>query len=126
MDARKASVNGLSILIVEDEAFIAFALRTYLEDAAAKQVKTAGNLAEARALLAGTRFDAVILDVRLPDGEGYEIARTCIESGVPVVVHSGHAITQRDGLLSKAVFCAKPATPEELLRALQEAFDRMG
>jgi len=115
------TLAGLSVLVVEDEAFIAFALKTYLEEAGAKEVVTAGSLAETAQKLTEGRFDAAIVDVRLPDGEAYDMAASLIEQDVSVVIHSGHATSERNGQLAGAVFCAKPATPDELLKAVLDA-----
>lgn len=121
MEARKPDLSGLSVLVLEDEAFIAFALKSYLEEAGAAAVTTAGSLQEAGRKLAEVHFDAAIVDARLPDGDGLGLAAELMGRNVAVVVHSGHATSQRDGSLDGAVFCAKPATPEEVLGAIKEA-----
>lgn len=124
MDAKQPDLTGLSVLVVEDEAFIAFALKSYLEEAGAVSVTTASTLKEADIKITNGEFGAAIVDVRLPDGEAYELAAKLIDQGVPVVIHSGHATQERHGELAGAVFCAKPATPNELLAALGEARSR--
>jgi two-component system response regulator PilR (NtrC family) len=40
------------------------------------QVRTAGTLAQARQCLAEQTFDAVITDMRLPDGDGWPCCAT--------------------------------------------------
>ena len=60
------------ILVVDDEPD----LRTLYELTLLRegyQVQAAGSVAEARECLASTRFDAVITDMRLPDGYGMEL-----------------------------------------------------
>ncbi len=57
------------VLIVEDEERLRCYLAMSLEDWGV-QVEQAGSLAEAHALLALHHFDAVVLDVGLPDGDG--------------------------------------------------------
>ncbi len=61
MEARKPDLSGLSVLVLEDEAFIAFALKSYLEEAGAAAVTTAGSLQEAGRKLAEGHFDAAIV-----------------------------------------------------------------
>ena len=68
----------VSILSVEDEALN----RTLLREVLARHVALreanlteAASLAEARAALAADRFDLLILDINLPDGNGLAIAR---------------------------------------------------
>ena len=72
-----ASVPALlpgCILIVDDEPD----LRTLYELTLLRQgyrIEAAGNLQQARELLQSARFDAVITDMRLPDGLGMELLR---------------------------------------------------
>jgi two-component system response regulator PilR (NtrC family) len=64
--------SPFQILVVDDEPD----LRTLYELALLREgyrVDAAANLAEARELLAARKFDAVITDMRLPDGLGLEL-----------------------------------------------------
>ena len=76
------------VLIVEDEALLRRSLASYLERRGAV-VAQAGSLAEARAELAARPFDALILDVGLPDGDGLallalaSVDRALVVSAVP-------------------------------------------
>ncbi len=68
----KAKPLSARILVVDDEPD----LRTLYELTLLRegyQVDTAGDLQQARALLAEHRFDAVITDMRLPDGVGLSL-----------------------------------------------------
>ena len=60
------------ILIVEDETRLRRALVRYFEHCGVEVVEAA-SLREARASLARERFDAVVLDVGLPDGDGLSL-----------------------------------------------------
>jgi len=57
------------VLIVEDEERLRCYLAMSLEGQGV-QVEQAGSLAEARSLLERLSFDAIVLDVGLPDGDG--------------------------------------------------------
>ena len=62
------------LLVVDDEPD----LRTLYELTLLREgyeVQTAGSLAEAREFLAGNRYDLLITDMRLPDGEGLALLR---------------------------------------------------
>ena len=112
-----ASLSGLSVLVVEDEFLILLDLESILENAGA-EVTTATSLAEAFDLLAA-RYDVAVLDVRLPDGEVYPVARQLDDLEVPLVFHSGHA--HGDELAEAfptAVALAKPARERLLLSAV--------
>ena len=66
--------NQAQILVIDDEPD----LRTLYELTLLREgyrVEAAGDLAQARALLRDRHFDAVITDMRLPDGLGLELLR---------------------------------------------------
>jgi DNA-binding response OmpR family regulator len=63
-----------SILVVEDDSN----LRLTLEDNLCEQgyqVRTAATVKEAQGALAKESFDVVVLDLMLPDGDGYAVCR---------------------------------------------------
>jgi len=59
------------ILLVDDEPATQFGFERYLSRAGYKLL-SAGSLAEAKSLLLSNRFDAVLLDLKLPDGNGLD------------------------------------------------------
>jgi CheY-like chemotaxis protein len=65
-------VTSTSILLVEDHASTREAIQKLLTRRN-YQVAAAANLAAARNLAASQRFDFVISDVGLPDGDGYQL-----------------------------------------------------
>jgi CheY-like chemotaxis protein len=73
-------VRGLRLLAVEDQPANVALLRAVIGRSPAPelhgvQLAVAGTLAEARTLLSSESFDIVLLDVRLPDGNGLDLAR---------------------------------------------------
>jgi DNA-binding response OmpR family regulator len=60
------------VLIVEDEPTLRTALAAYLA-LRGVAVAEAGSLAQARSQLAGASFDALVVDVGLPDGDGLDL-----------------------------------------------------
>ncbi|MDR2153742.1 MAG: sigma-54 dependent transcriptional regulator [Burkholderiaceae bacterium] len=74
MSTHSPAAGAACVLVVDDEPD----LRTLYELTMLReghQVHTAGSLAEAREQLAARGFDAVITDMRLPDGLGLELLR---------------------------------------------------
>lgn len=72
--------SGTHILVIDDEPD----LRTLYELTLLRegyQVEAAGTVAAAQQQLANKRFDAVITDMRLPDGTGLDVLRTLAQQG---------------------------------------------
>jgi DNA-binding response OmpR family regulator len=64
--------EGADILVVEDDRGIATMLERGLR-LAGHRVTIAGGVGEARVAWVAERFDLVLLDVMLPDGDGIEL-----------------------------------------------------
>ncbi len=126
--------NHRPILIVEDDAALCQMLREYLDETREFVVTTAADIETADKILGNedAHFDAVILDIRLPDGDGRDYcARLRREGhGMPIVMLTG-AVEETDvvrGLDSGACdYIGKPFRAGELLarlRAHLRNFDR--
>lgn len=108
------------VLLVEDDPAIARTV-IYTLEREGLQVNHSLLLGDARLLLASTRFDALILDVGLPDGNGLELLRELRQhaqhQSMPVLVLSAHGeeIDRVLGLeLGADDYVAKPFSPREL------------
>jgi len=113
-----------SILIVDDEANIVASLERALAREG-HQVEGAASAAEARARLAEAR-DVVLLDVRLPDGDGLALLEEIMTSApeTVVIMMSGHAtidLAVRATRLGAWDFLEKPVSLERLLVLLRNA-----
>src|SRR5918993_4618744 len=114
------------ILVVEDDAALRATLAEQITLAGEFNAVEAGTLAEAAAELdaEGARFDAVLLDIGLPDGDGREFCAGLRRGGkrMPVIMLTG-ADSERDvvrGLDAGANdYVAKPFRPGELLARLR-------
>jgi len=71
---REAALSGKHILIVDDDARNAFALSRLLADKGL-QVHIAPNGPKALEILNKTPIDLVLMDIMLPDMDGYEVTR---------------------------------------------------
>jgi DNA-binding response OmpR family regulator len=85
MDAGRSGAPGL--LLVEDDAELAGVLRQLLGEMHC-EIAHADTLQSARSLLRRRRWDLVLLDSRLPDGDGFELCRElrAIESGTAIMM----------------------------------------
>ncbi len=87
-----ASSGPPRVLHVEDDLDVQLIVGRLLADVA--DVRTAETLGDARRMLATAEFDLVLLDLRLPDGNGRELLQQISgqENPVPVVVFSAHDV----------------------------------
>ena len=76
-----------SVLIVDDHAGFRGMARVMLESGGFVVVGEAGNGREAEIVAAATLPDVVLLDIQLPDADGFEVARRLLEHrDAPAVV----------------------------------------
>jgi DNA-binding response OmpR family regulator len=126
--------NRRPILIVEDDETLRNMLTEYLDETRELAVSTAADLEAADKILANedAHFDAVILDIGLPDGDGRDYCARLRRQGhsMPIIMLTG-AIEETDvvrGLDSGAGdYIAKPFRAAELLARLHaqlRIFDR--
>lgn len=118
---RKRTINA--VLVVEDEPLVAFDTEHLLGDAGFAVVDTVDRVVDAVAVLERQEpLDLVLVDVRLADGDGVEVARAAHARGVAVLFVTGNCPTEgralADGCLSK------PYAARDLLLAI-EAIDQM-
>ncbi|MEO1536450.1 MAG: response regulator [Pseudomonadota bacterium] len=110
---------GRTLLIVEDDMFIATAMREYLLEAGADMAEMCATVAQARELVEMTRFDAAVLDLTLPDGPITDLAEVLDANGTRIVFHTGRPlpedVMQR---LPDAKVLMKPSQPQALLDIL--------
>ena len=113
----------MRILIVEDEVKMAGLLRRgLLEEGHAIDVATTGGEALVRA--GATEYDAIVLDVMLPGGDGFQVCRQLRRQGVwsPVLM-----LTARDAVEDRVAgldtgaddYLTKPFSFAELLARLR-------
>lgn len=123
------SAEATRILVVEDEAHLAAGLKLNLE-LEGYQVDVASTLRETGAhLVQGSVYDLMILDVMLPDGDGYSLCKKLREAGnyTPVIMLTARSRPDDRvrGLDSGADdYLAKPFELSELLARVRSALRR--
>ena len=118
------------ILVVEDEAGIAFALEVDLQTEG-YEVKVATTGDEALQIARTERFHLILLDVMLPGKDGFEVCRELRRSGfqTPIILLTAKAQEPEKvmGLeLGADDYITKPFSPRELRARIKAALRRGG
>ncbi|HEY3980341.1 MAG TPA: response regulator transcription factor [Streptosporangiaceae bacterium] len=118
------------LLVVDDEETILELLAGSLRFAGF-EVLTAASGAEALRAAAASRPDLLLLDVMMPDGDGFEVVRQLRSSGpdVPVIF-----LTARDGVRERVAglalgaddYVTKPFSLDEVLERIRAVLRRTG
>ncbi|HET9865573.1 MAG TPA: response regulator [Steroidobacteraceae bacterium] len=117
------------VLLVEDDARLATMVADYLGEAGFRATRAATGAA-AMQLVATESFDAMILDLMLPDADGLDLCRSLrARSDMPVLM-----LTARGDPLDRVVgleigaddYLPKPFEPRELLARLRAILRRRG
>lgn len=114
-----------SILVVDDDPDIALGLQDFL-DHDGYQVNVAMTCAEALAQAHAHHYNAVLLDLGLPDGDGSSVLLTLHQQQpqLPVIILTAYTSTDRTvGSLTQGAFAylTKPYNRDELRAVLQRA-----
>jgi DNA-binding response OmpR family regulator len=121
------TINKIPVLVIEDEESIASFVAMYLESEGFS-VEVATNGAEGLALAGAKRPRIVLLDLMLPDIDGFEICRRLRhESDIPIIM-----LTARDAATDKVVglelgaddYITKPFEPRELVARVKSVLRR--
>jgi len=115
------------ILMIEDDERLAVMVSDYLGEAGFR-VNHHANAADGLAALKRARFDALILDVMLPDADGFDVCRCVrVTSDIPILMLTarGEATDRIVGLeLGADDYLSKPFNPHELRARLKAILRR--
>ena len=122
--------TGQRILVVDDETSISDLIATSLRFVGF-EVRTAATGSQALSVAEGFKPHAIILDVMLPDQDGFEVCRQIRNEGVNVGVLF---LTAKDGMEDKVAgltiggddYMTKPFSLEELVARLRALLRRIG
>jgi len=116
-----------NVLVVDDEKLIRFTLRESLA-AEGYVVHEAADVEEARNVFARQHIDCVVLDHRLPDGDGLELLKGFKQSApdVPVILMTAYANVQKavEAIRQGAyTYLHKPFETDELVLNVRGALE---
>jgi DNA-binding NtrC family response regulator len=118
-------LNQASVLVAEDEPFIALNLALAIEDAGGVVAGPAGSVREAMALLESTPVSAAILDVNLADGDISPVLEALVERGTPLIIHTSVALPEAlaaraPGVVVRIKPCLAPLLVAQLAALIAE------
>jgi DNA-binding response OmpR family regulator len=116
-------LEGCSVLIVEDEYYLADDTRRALEDAGARVLGPFPRFPETSEAL-GTSPDCAVLDINLGSGPDFTSARELQRHGVPLLFVTGydHGIIPTE--LSGVACLQKPTTGQKIVEMVQTLCSR--
>ncbi len=128
-DDKAAESPRATVLVVEDEAHLAAGLKLNLELEGYRVIHARTVREAASQLLEADAIDLILLDIMLPDGDGYSFCRQLRDSGhyVPVIMLTARSAAEErvHGLDSGADdYLAKPFALPELLARVRSALRR--
>ena len=124
------AVHSKWILIIDDEQAIAGALRIRLS-AVGYEVILASDGRSGLVEAENHRPDAILLDIRMPDMDGYEVCRHLKANpelaSIPVIFVSANATEttrQKAYEVGGSVFISKPYEPKDIMDAIESVVSR--
>ena len=122
MIASGKPLAGSKILVVEDDAVVAFDIISSLKDAGAQVVGPARTVSEAVELAKAENLNCGVLDVWLREGPVFPAASVLKEKGAGIIFHTGQSeFEELKQDWPQAQIVIKPARPELLMQALVTA-----
>ncbi|MDB5691439.1 MAG: response regulator [Alphaproteobacteria bacterium] len=118
------SLDGVRILLVEDEAIIAMTAEDMAGALGCRIVASAATLAEALAAAERGGFDVALLDINLNGVDSLPAAAWLKRQGLPFVFTTGYGSSGRDPAYDDVPLVTKPYRLADLGAAIAEALGR--
>lgn len=112
-------LNGVRVLVVEDDPLMAMDLEDTLAEAGAVVVGLCQTLDEAMARTNLDDFAVVVLDFSLGPDTASPVARRLVRRGVPFVLYTGKSSRDRSLVEWACPIVEKPASPRALVSAVR-------
>jgi DNA-binding response OmpR family regulator len=106
------------ILLVEDDHDVGQLLDVVLRSEG-YTVEYVRDAAQARERLATGRYDLVLTDWRLPDGDGVEIAALAARGAIKTILMSGYMLQVPAEKTAGCELLMKPIRPRELIETIE-------
>ncbi|MFU0507637.1 response regulator [Pseudaminobacter sp. NGMCC 1.201702] len=115
------SLNGMRILLVEDEALVAMSVEDMLADLGCEVAASASTIDEAFDKAQAGGFECALLDVSLGGKAVFPVAEMLSERGIPLAFASGYGRAALPEAFQNYPIVSKPFQLEDLAAALSTA-----
>lgn len=127
MDNRKAKV-----LLIDDEEDFCHFVKLNLERSGKFQVLTATKALAGINTAKAQAPDVILLDILMPDMDGSQVAENLLNDEttkrIPIIFLTALAqrkeVEDTNGIIGGRTFIAKPVTPDELVKRIEEAIGK--
>ena len=119
-------VLGNRVLVVEDEALVAMAIRESLDAIGYSVIGPCGSITEAMIALRHNRVDAAVLDINLGGDLVYPLADILVAENIPFVFVTGYGHEELESRFSAVPVLQKPIEPQALRAVLMRGTRRPG
>ena len=121
-------MDALRVLVADDESLRVMSLKGQLESIGHKVIAEAANGKEAVGLARELKPDLAILDIKMPEMDGIEAAKTITqERPIPIILltaFSEKELAERAAEANVAAYLMKPVSEHDLLPAIALAVSR--
>jgi CheY-like chemotaxis protein len=117
-----APLQGLRILVVEDEMMVAMLIEDFLEAFGCTVVGPVADIAAALRLTATEAIDGAMLDLNLAGHTVYPVADELARRGIPFIFVTGYGDQELDGDHNNRPRLPKPFRRLDLQRILTATF----
>jgi DNA-binding response OmpR family regulator len=114
-------LDGMSVLLVEDEYLIALDAQQILKDLGAVKVEIAPTFERAEKMAWEGHFNVVVLDVNLNGQLSFPIAEVVRQRGIPFIFASGYDLRERTSEFVGVPCVIKPYSHTRFRSALDAA-----
>lgn len=115
-------LTGKTILVIEDEFYIARDMATALSSAGARVAGPYANEESAWAELLSRRPDAAVLDINLGHGPSFKLAEYMRNRDIPFVFVTGYNRSEQPEGFADAAWLRKPVNYRQLIGSLSRLF----
>lgn len=118
-------LDGLRVLIVEDETLVAMLIEEFLLELGCEVAFSASRVAKAMRGLQTCGIDVAVLDVNVAGESISQLVETLVQRGIPFVFASGYGARGVDPRWALSPVLQKPFTGADLRAALLASLEPM-